>query len=104
MEWLGTLNIPELGATGLLTLAIVMLFTDRLVTRGRLLDERARGDLWQQNAQTQQEINRKNAETLSNMMEAALIQKKVMEALQEHHGIRVDQQQITRRDDGAGYQ
>lgn len=77
----------DLGATGLVVLVVLLILSGRLVTRGQLLDERAEKQLWQTNAQNQQEINRENVATIANYAEAALIQQKVMKAIQLRHGI-----------------
>lgn len=81
------INLVDVGATGLVVLVVLLVLSGRLVTRGQLLDERAEKQLWQENAESQQEINRENSRTIANYAEAALIQKKVMRALQEKHGL-----------------
>lgn len=89
MEWLQIVGpIADLGGSGLAVYICYLILTDKLTTRGRLLDERAEKALWQTNAQTQQTINQKNSETINNYAETALITEKVMQTLQERHNLR----------------
>ena len=43
---LANLSIPDLGATALLSVVVLMILTDRLVTRRRLEDAQAERDHW----------------------------------------------------------
>ncbi|UXE04760.1 membrane protein [Arthrobacter phage Shambre1] len=78
-------GVGDWTAGTLLVIVVLLILTDRLVTRGRLLDEREEKKLWQANAETQQTINQENTKTISSYAEAALLQKKVLKALQEQH-------------------
>lgn len=96
------INALDIGAGGLVVLVVLLVLTGRLVTRGQLLDERAEKELWHENAVTQQEINRENSQTIANYSEAALIQKKVMRALQIRHGLSEEElESIEKAEDGS---
>lgn len=91
VDWLPP-QAGEWTAAGILVVVIFMILTDRLVTRKRLEEAREAVTLWQVNATAQQEINRQNADTakdnaasLRDHAEAALLQQKVMEAIQRKH-------------------
>lgn len=46
MDWLAELTITNLGATGLLTIVILMILTDRLVTKPRLVEALKQAEYW----------------------------------------------------------
>lgn len=91
LDWLPP-NAGEWTAGGILVVVIFMILTDKLVTRRRLEEAREEAALWRANATVQQEINRDNADTarnnasaLKDHAEAALLQQRVMEAVQRKH-------------------
>lgn len=53
LSWLP--QFAPLGATGLLAIAVLMIFTDRLVTRGRLNDAHDERDKWREAFETERE-------------------------------------------------
>ena len=90
-DWLPA-GIGELSAGAVLVIVVLMILTDRLVPRKRLEEAREQATLWQTNATEQQAINRDNAEiaranakSLADHAEAALLQQRVMEAVQKKH-------------------
>lgn len=56
-EILGTIKLGEIGYAGIVILVILMILTDRLVTRKRLEESREDGKAWRTSAETQQAIN-----------------------------------------------
>lgn len=90
-DWLPP-GAGEWTASAILAAVVWMILTDRLVTRSRLQEAREETALWRANAEAGQEINREHAEAakataaaLKDHAEAALLQEKVMEALQKKH-------------------
>lgn len=65
-------NLGDWTAGAFVALVILMILTDRLVTRGRLLDERAEKEIWRLKAERESDINAANADTLKNFAQAAL--------------------------------
>lgn len=91
LDWLPP-NAGEWTAGGILVVVIFMILTDRLVTRKRLEEAREETALWRAAAENGQATNREHAEAaksnaaaLKDHAEAALLQQKVMEALQRKH-------------------
>jgi hypothetical protein len=56
-ELLGGVALGDLGLSGIVILVILMILTDRLVTRKRLEESREDGKGWRTSAETQQAIN-----------------------------------------------
>jgi len=90
-EWIPA-EAGEWTAGAILAATVWMVLTDRLVTRGRLNEAREETALWRANAETGQKTNQEHAEVaksnasaLKDHAEAALLQQKVMEALQKKH-------------------
>jgi hypothetical protein len=78
-------DITQWGPGTLLVLVVILILTGRLVPRSALEDQRKETALWRTAAQTEQATNIKNADTIANYAEAALVTQKVMTALQEKH-------------------
>lgn len=70
-ELLGTVALGDLGLTGIVALVILMILTDRLVTRKRLEEAREDGAGWRSVALTQQEINGEFKATLNELISLA---------------------------------
>lgn len=90
-EWLPP-AAGEWTAGAILAAVVWMILTDRLVTRKRLEEAREEATLWRAGFTTQQEINRehaiansKQADALKDHAESALLQQKVVQAIQEKH-------------------
>lgn len=79
--------LVDWSAETLLVFVVLLILTDRLVTRGRLLDEREEKNLWRQNAETQQTINGELTKSNTAYADAALLSQKVMEAVQQKHDL-----------------
>lgn len=56
-ELLGGMKLGEVGYAGIVILVVLMVLTDRLVTRKRLEESREDGKAWRSSAETQQAIN-----------------------------------------------
>lgn len=84
--------VGELSAVGLLFLVVWMILTDRLVTKGRLTEAKEETAVWRAKSDRELLINETQTSTIHNYAEAALVAKKVMRAVQEQHGIVIDEQ------------
>lgn len=56
-ELLGGVALGDLGLSGIVILIILMILTDRLVTRKRLEEAREDAKAWRTSAETQQAVN-----------------------------------------------
>lgn len=56
-ELLGTMSIKDISLTGVVILIVMMILTDKLVTRKRLEEAREDGKAWRTSAETQQAVN-----------------------------------------------
>lgn len=56
-ELLGNVSLKDVGVSGTLLLVVLMVLTDRLVTRKRLEESREDGRAWRAAAETQQAVN-----------------------------------------------
>jgi hypothetical protein len=78
-------DITQWGAGTLLVLVVILILTGRLVPRSVLHDQQKQTEIWRTTALTEQATNVKNADTIANYAESALVTQKVMTALQEKH-------------------
>lgn len=70
-ELLGNIPLGDIGLSGIVILVILMILTDRLVTRKRLEECREDGDGWRNVALKQQEINVEQGATLRELLSYA---------------------------------
>lgn len=56
-DLLGGIALGDIGLSGIVILVILMILTDRLVTRKRLQEAREDAKAWRTSAETQQAIN-----------------------------------------------
>lgn len=67
-ELLGAIPLRDVGLSTIVILIIIMILTDRLVTRKRLEEAREDGAGWRSVALTQQEINGEFKATLNELV------------------------------------
>lgn len=70
-ELLGSLPLKDLGYGGIVILVILMILTDRLVTRKRLDEAREDASTWRTFGERQQEINRVQHDTSAELLTLA---------------------------------
>lgn len=70
-ELLGGVALGDIGLSGIVILIILMILTDKLVTRKRLEEAREDAKAYRAAAETQQAVNATNAESLKELLNLA---------------------------------
>lgn len=67
-DLLGSLPLKDISYGGIVILVIMMVLTDRLVTRKRLEEAREDGATWRATAERREEINRVQSDALTELL------------------------------------
>jgi len=70
-ELLGGVALGDIGLSGIVILIVLMILTDRLVTRKRLEEAREDKEVYRAAAETQQAVNAENKESLKELLSLA---------------------------------
>lgn len=70
-ELLGGVALGDLGLSGIVILIVLMILTDRLVTRKRLEEAREDARTYRTAAETQQAVNATNTESIKELLHLA---------------------------------
>lgn len=70
-ELLGGVPLGDIGLSGIVILIVLMILTDKLVTRKRLEEAREDAKVYRIAAETQQAVNAENKESLKELLSLA---------------------------------
>ena len=94
--FLSSLNIGDVGFFGLVSLAIYLIYTGRLVPRRHLDDTRQDRDAWRSVAETQQKTNTEQSHQLEKLIEYAKTSDHLIRSIHpmysEPHAVRSEEQ------------
>lgn len=82
LEWL-PVGIAEWGAESFVAVIILLILTDRLVSRARLTEKNEEIALWRSKSERETAINEKNSDAIKNFADAALLKEEIRAAVQD---------------------
>lgn len=91
-ELLGGVALGDVGLSGIVILVVLMILTDRLVTRKRLEESREEAAAWRTSAETKDAVN---AEHWSALQELLALARTSAHALQEIQAVKKAREEMS---------